>query len=272
MRIRRLFSCVLCGIATWATWLSLATQLYATETEPAVSTLRYRGGIHNAFGKHALKPKQLRALLKSLRAQTGWRQLDFDEDGFLTCLDESQFAEGSAAARKLVSAALSPVGDAPMAFDLESHANASGVTFARLAVPMHFRSMASARQINVFPLQIDFADFVTLRGDAEVLAAFDIGFVFMHELAHGVWGLRDAHNETDALGDCERYVNQIRRELGLPERQHYVARTRQSGVSFAGGVAHYAELLFKRKDARKETNYYLQWDVQRVGQSKASTL
>ena len=266
MRVRRLFIFVLCGIATW---LSLATQLLATtEPEALASALRYRGGIHNAFGKHALKPKQLQALLKSLHAQTGWQQLDFDEDGFLTCPDELQFAGGSAAARKLVSAAM----DAPMAFDLESHTNTANVAFARLGMPMGFRSLASGRQINVFPVQIDFADFVTLRGDAEVIAAFDIGFVFMHELAHGVWGLRDAHNETDALGDCERYVNQIRRELGLPERQHYAARTRQSGVSFAGGVAHYAELLFTRKEARKEANYYLQWDAQFVGWSKAPTL
>ncbi len=254
MRVRRLFSCVLCGIATW---LSLATQLYATETEPAASALRYRGGIHNAFGKHALKPKQLRALLKSLRAQTGWQQLDFDEGGFLVCLDEWSFTDGSASARKLVSAAM----DAPMAFDLESHANTASVAFARLAVPVFYRSMASGHQINVYPLQLDFADFVTLRGDAEVIAAFDIGFVFMHELAHGVWGLRDAHNKADALGDCERYVNQIRRELGLPERQHYAARTRQSGMSVGGGIAHFAELLF----TRKQTNFYLEWDAQRVG-------
>ena len=258
MHVHRSFVYVLCGLSTW---LSLVTQLTAsTETEAAASSaLRYRGGVHNAFGKRALKPKQLQVLLESLRTHTGWHQLDFDEDGFLICADEWRFAGGSAAARKLVSAAM----DAPIAFDLESHANTADVAFARLAVPMHFRSMASEREINVYPMQLDFADFVTLRGDAEVIAAFDLGFVFMHELAHGVWGLRDAHNEADALGDCERYVNQIRRERGLPERQHYMARTRQSGVSFAGGIAHYAELLFTRKKA----NYYLQWEVQRVGRS-----
>ncbi len=268
MHVRRSFVYALCGLSTW---LSLTTQLAAsTETATAASALRYRGGVHNAFGKHALKPKQLQTLLKSLRAHTGWQQLDFDEDGFLTCpnesKDESQFTGGSAAARTLVSAAL----DALTAFDLESHSNTASVAFARLAVPVHFRSLASSRQIDVFPVQLDFADFVALRGEAEVLAAFDIGLVFMHELAHGVWNLRDAHSATDVLGDCERYINQIRRELGLPERQHYAARTRQNGVSFGGGIAHYAELMFTRSntkgDARKPTYFYLQWDAQRVGQ------
>ncbi len=264
MHVRRSFVYALCGLSTW---LSLTMQLAAsTEAAAAASALRYRGGVHNAFGKHALKPKQLQALLKSLRVQTGWQQLDFDEDGFLTCPDESQFVGGSAAARTLVSAAM----DAPTAFDLESHSNTASVAFARLAVPVHFRSLAFSRQIDVFPVQLDFADFVALRGDGEVLAAFDIGLVFMHELAHGVWSLRDAHSATDALGDCERYINQIRRELGLPERQHYAARTRQNGVSFGGGIAHYAELMFTRSntkgDARKQTFFYLQWDAQRVGQ------
>lgn len=261
MHVRRSFVCVLCGLSAW---LGLATHSFAvTEAEAASSPLRYRGGVHNAFGKRALKPKQLQALLKSLRAQTGWQQLDFDENGFLTCPDESQFAGGSATARELLSAAM----DGPMAFDLESHMNAASVAFARLAVPVQFRSLASARQINVFPVELDFADFVSLRGDAEVLAAFDIGLVFMHELAHGVWGLRDAVNGPDVLGDCERYVNQIRRELSLPERQHYAARTRQNGMNFAGGITHFAELLFTRKDTRRVANYYLQWDAQRVGRA-----
>jgi hypothetical protein len=265
MRVRRSFICVLCGVTTW---LSLAAQLYAiTEAEAIASGLRYRGGVHNAFGKHALKPKQLQTLLKSLRTQTGWQQLEFDQEGFLTCPEETQFAGGSAAARKLVSAAM----DAAIAFDLESHTNTANVAFARLAVPVHFRSMASSRQIDVFPVQLDFADFISLRGDTEVLAAFDIGFVFLHELAHGVWGLRDAPNNTDPLGACEAYINQIRRELQLPERQHYAARVRQQGVSAGGGISHFAELLFTRPNAndetRKTTKFYLQWDAQRVGRT-----
>ncbi|NOT63648.1 MAG: hypothetical protein HOP19_25835 [Acidobacteria bacterium] len=261
MRVRRSFLFVWCGLSTW---LSLALWSFAvTETEMAASSLRYRGGVHNAFSKRALKPKQLQTLLKSLRAHSGWPQLDFDADGFLVCPDEAQFNSGSAAARKLLSAAM----DAPMAFDLESHTNTANVAFARLDVPAHFRSMASGRQINVYPVQFDFADFAALRGETEVVAAFDIGLVFMHELAHGVWSLRDALSDADALGECERYINQIRRELNLPERQHYAARTRSSGVSVAGGVAHYAELLFRRNDARKPAHYYLQWDAQRVGRT-----
>jgi hypothetical protein len=250
-----------CGLSAW---LSLATVSFAIpETEMAGSALRYRGGIHNAFGQRALKPKQLQALLKSLRQHSGWAQLDFDAHGFLICPDASQFTAGSAAARKLLLAAL----DAPVAFDLESHLYTANVAFARLGAPAMFRSMASGRQIKVFSLQLDFADFAALRGHDEVLAAFDIGFVFMHELAHGVWGLRDALNEADTLGECERYINQIRRELNLPERQHYAARARQTGVSYIGGIGHYAELLFQRKDTRKLTHYYLQWDAHRVGRA-----
>jgi hypothetical protein len=129
--------------------------------------------------------------------------------------------------------------------------------------------MTLSRQIDVLPVQLDFADFVSLRGDTEVLAAFDTGFVLLHELAHGVWGLRDAPNNADPLGACETYINQIRRELRLPERQHYAARLRQQGVSVGGGISHYAELVFTHSNAkgneRKQTIFYLQWDAQRVG-------
>jgi hypothetical protein len=263
MCVRRVVMGGLCSLFIGLSFVvSLAVPLYAiTETEALASGLRYRGGVRNAFDPRALKPKQLQTLLTSLRAHTGWRQLHFDADGFLTCPDETQFFGGSAAARQLLAAAL----DAPSAFDLENHANRAEVSFAKLDVPIRFRSMASDRQINVYPVHLDFADFTNLRGDKAVVAAFDIGLVLLHELAHGVWGLTDARSEADALGTCERYINQIRRELNLPERQHYSARSHQTGVSMAGGVTHYAELLFMRNDSSKPQPYYLQWDIQRVG-------
>jgi len=70
-------------------------------------------------------------------------------------------------------------------------------------------------------LQLDFADFNCLSGAREAKASFDIGIAILHELAHGVLKLQDPPGDTDEIGECDAHINQIRRELQLPERLYY---------------------------------------------------
>jgi hypothetical protein len=224
--------------------------------------------VRNAPGKRQLNAKQLNALLQSLRDKTGLLDLYFAEDGFLTIADPAACAGGSATARALLLAAL----NGAQAFDLEAHNRSQAVAFARLPISVKYLNRRSGAEIDVQPLEIDFTDFVYLRGDSEVLSAFDLGLVVLHELAHGVLLLPDRLAGAEGAADpgpCEEYINRIRRELNLPERQTYSARLRQGVQTPASRAAQLAELVFIRSLVRngrtKQEYFYLQWEAAAVG-------
>jgi len=79
-------------------------------------------------------------------------------------------------------------------------------------------------------IRIDFADFEELQGDKQALASFGPAFGVLHELVHAVVNYPDPLTESDQLGSCERYLNLIRAELGLPQRLIYYPM-RQLAVS-----------------------------------------
>ncbi|MEO6727183.1 MAG: hypothetical protein ABIP14_17985 [Blastocatellia bacterium] len=227
-------------------------------------SLRYQSGVRNSV-EHGLNPKQIERLLKSLREKTGFPEMRFDEMGFLRLGDRSMLAGGSATARELLIAAV----DRACAIDLESHDRSSRIAFAQLGKPLVFISLATSARIEVNPIEIDFSDFAHLRGDKAVLAAFDVGFVVLHELAHAVLGLHDLTDEANGPGECEEYVNRIRRELDLPERQNYIARTRQSRDLASGAPLSQAELIFAhtvdQEGRTKRQSFNLTWDAEPVG-------
>jgi len=227
--------------------------------------LRYQGGIRNSTEGRRLNDKQLGAVLKSLREKTGFLDLHYDADGFLRLADRERVEGGSAAARALVIAAV----DAVQLIELENHSRSPVVAFARLAPPIRYESRMTGKQIEVQPLELDFSDFSHLRGDREVVAAFDLGFGVLHELVHAVLDLRDAGEGHAGPGDCEDYVNRIRRELRLPERQHYYARVRDVANFPQAGTVKRAELIFARvveQGGRTRTeHFYLNWEAQQVG-------
>jgi hypothetical protein len=236
--------------------------------------LRYQGGIRNSQGARKLNAKQQTAVLKGLREKTGLVELDFDEDGFLRAGDPTRLSGGSATARALLLAAL----DSEQAFDLESHDRSSIVAFARIGAPISYQSRLTGASIDVIPVEFDFADFDRLRGDRQAIAAFDLGIVMLHELAHGVLRLHDAQTETDVLGECEAHINQIRRELGLPERQHYFARLTDRPGATGGASIKQAELQFTRLVSEqgrvRRAGFILTWEAAQVGQilSEAATV
>lgn len=226
-------------------------------------SLRYQSGVRNSV-EHGLNPKQIEKLLKSLREKTGFTEMRFDETGFLRLGDRSMPAGGSATARELLIAAV----DRACAIDLESHDRSSRIAFAQLGKPLVFISLATGARIEVNPIEIDFSDFAHLRGDKAVLAAFDVGFVVLHELAHAVLGLHDLTDEANGPGECEEYVNRIRRELDLPERQNYIAQTHRVRSLGSGTPLSQAELLFTRmaeqEGRAKKQSFNLTWDAESV--------
>jgi len=248
--------------AAFAALCSVLSPPPATAGDP----LRYRGGLRNSTGERRLNAKQLNAVLTSLRDKAGLLEMRFDENGFLTLGDQTKFSGGSATARALLDAATTM----GRAVEMESHMYSSKVAFARLAEPLAYQHYSSGAKIEVFPLEIDFSDFSKLRGDRQALAAFDLGFVILHELGHAALGLRDGAGDPQGPGECEAVINRIRRELNLPERQTYVAQVRMA-ASFtpASSSTHFAELTFARmveKQGRTQIEKFnLRWEAFIVG-------
>ena len=240
--------------------------------EAASDPLRYQSGIRNSPGERRLTPAQLQAILASLREKTGLPGLEFGEDGFMRLGSDTVLSEGSKAARDLVFAALN--GD--LAFDLENHSRSNEIAFARCGSPISFQSRMSGSQIEMVPLELDFSDFDKLRGDKQVRKAFDYGMVILHELAHGALRLSDARTRDEGPGDCENYINKIRRDLGLPERQQYFARVIERSLgSSSGATTRTAELVFLKStevEGREKKEFFiLSWEAGMVGQIKSQS-
>lgn len=284
-----LFVCLLTGLVASLVsgWFPAQSSVAAQSQTPAPSRVsnalqkaclqsaRYCIGVRNAPGARHLSASQLDQVLQSLRAQTGWSELYFNEAGFLVCPAPQMFSGGSAAARRLLNAALSD----DRVYDLEAHNGSPVVSFGRLTQGIDHEDAKTGTKINARPVEVDFADFRQLRGDEAVLKAFDVGFVVLHELAHGVWQLRDAAVGEEEPGECESYINQIRRELQLPERQHYNARAHFCAIHRSQLMA---ELYFIRTREKygqtQKRRYLLYWDAEAVGspsefpRAKKSTL
>ena len=260
MRGRMNSACLI--VATCAALYACFPSSIATASDP----LRYTGGLRNSPGKFKLNAKQLETVLTSLREKAGFLEMRFDENGFLTLGDQTKFSGGSSVARALISAAVKM----PHAVELESHAYSSMVAFARLARPIAYLHYSTGTKIDVFPLEIDFSDLSKLRGDQQALAAFDLGFVILHELGHAALGLRDTAGDPQGLGECEELINRIRRELNLPERQTYVAQVYTTPTfSPTYGTNKQAELVFTRaveKQGQMQIEKFnIRWEASKVG-------
>lgn len=224
----------------------------------------YRAGIRNSPTKYRLNDKQLKFVLAQLQQKTGFTTLRFDAAGFLTLDDPTQFVGGSATARALVLTAL----QGPTQLVLENHSYSAQVAFASISENLVYLNMSTKARCEHRSIQIDFPDFNKLMGEKEVRASFDLGIVLLHELVHGALNLKDDVGEWEELGECERHTNTIRKELGLPERQQYIARSR-SVQSPQGWTVQWAELQFARTDYKngtlKSEEYKLTWDAKQVG-------
>ncbi len=195
--------------------------------------LRFEPGIKDSPANAGLTFAQAEKLTQSLRNISGYHDLDFDERGYLVL--GKRVAGGSELARVLLRTAV----ESSEVFEIEGVEGSNAVAFGAF-LSTQFNS-AERGAIAYNRIQLDFKDFAELRGEPNLQAAFDPGFVFLHELAHGVWELPDEGH--GGLGECEAFINQIRRQLGLPERvrYHYQVRGQANGGELG-------EMLFVEED------------------------
>lgn len=196
-------------------------------------------------------------LAEKLRTITGWSDLGFDKGGSLQ-IGVNPPIGGSETARVLLSRAVTGTN----ILILEDASNRSDVVFCKI-VPGRWKNNDSREQ-PVYVVMIDFADFDHLMGDRAALEAFDVGWGVLHEVEHAVNDSQDS-SRLGRVGDCEDQVNQMRRELRLPERSDYFftffPHTEESGFS-----TRYVRLAFDQKDQlRKPRRYWLIWDATLVG-------
>jgi hypothetical protein len=194
---------------------------------------RFVPGVHISSDRRLTK-KQLELLQDGLRFWTGFSELAIDANGNLTLGDRSKLINGSKTARELIIAAV----DSQDSFTIERCDNSSAIAFAQLEATSRYVDASGGRH-SASIIRVDFSDFTELTGKNDAHAAFDPAINVIHELVHGVLRYFDTIDAGDPLGDCERYVNQMRLELGLPQRQHYfpnyTVATNPDGSSFVQG-------------------------------------
>lgn len=172
---------------------------------------------------HALSEGTRRQLLVSLRRIVGLDGLAFSADGRLVITETRRTRTGSRTAEDILRTALA----SDDIFVVEEHSGSDRVTFGQIE-PMTYINERAKRHAQVWWVRLDFDDFQTIEAPRRVRAAFDAGFVFLHELLHAQ-GHRDGTQPGD-LGECERILNYVRVELGLPLRADYAA-TRVAGLA-----------------------------------------
>jgi hypothetical protein len=246
------------NLQLFALALMLGALSFVALANPAGS---YPSGVRNSSGPQRLNESQLRMLQESLRQKTGFVELGFDRQGALKLGNRQNIAGGSATARTLLQAAV----DSANLYELESHERSPDVAFARI-LDMEYRIDESGQRVNIYQAQIDFADFDSLRGPREAKASFEPGIALLHELTHGVLKLQDPPGDTDEIGECEAHVNQMRRELRLPERLYYHPGISVTRIAGAKGIVH-ARLVFVEREtanAKPSAQYSLSWLASQV--------
>lgn len=195
--------------------------------------LRFEPGIKGSPAEVGMTFAQVEKLTHSLRNISGYQNLAFDERGYLML--GQRVAGGSELARVLLRTAV----ESSEVFEIEGFEGSDTIAFGAF-LSTQFNSVERGA-VAYNRIQLDFKDFAELRSGPVLQKAFDPGFVFLHELAHGVWELPDEGN--NGLGECEAFINQIRRQLGLPERVRYHYHVR--GVANGGELG---EMLFVEQD------------------------
>ncbi len=247
------------NLQLFALALLLGALSFAAMANPVSS---YPAGVRNSSGPRRLNERQLQTLQESLRQKTGFVKLEFDQQGALTLGNRQHIAGGSATARALLAAAV----DSANLYELESHEGSPEIAFAQIVESLDRFIIETGQRTTSHQMQLDFADFNYLDGAREAKASFDIGIALLHELAHGVLKLQDPPGGTTQIGECDAYVNQMRRELQLPERLYYhpgISVTRISGVK---GIVQ-ARLVFVERataNAKPSAQYSLSWLASQV--------
>ncbi len=222
-------------------------------------------GVRNSAGPRRLNEKQLRQMQDSLRLKSGFMELGFDAQGALTLGNRQHTRGGSATARALLIAAV----ESGNLYELESHESSPEVAFARLYESEYREIGETGHRLDIFQVQIDFADFDRLQGAREAKAALDLGLSLLHELVHGVLKLQDPQGEPDQIGECDAQVNQMRRELQFPERLYYHPHITVARTSDGRRIVNASLVFVERTSANTQPSakYRLYWLPSQVSPS-----
>ena len=216
--------------------LILLGVLVVLPAESFAQIYRFRSGLHLSC-EHQFTQKERHSIEQRLRAATGFVDLNFTHDGKLD-LGSRTFVDGSASARKLIESVV----DSKDSFILESTPNSSSIAFAHIEATLDYFDVHAVKH-QAWNIRLDLTDFAKLRGSEKTLESFSPVMVLFHELGHGQLKLRDPVDSLDVLGDCERYVNEIRKELALPLRESYVPKSRLTASSEEAELYFAAQLL-----------------------------
>jgi hypothetical protein len=196
--------------------LSFWSQPYARDL-----SYQFRPGLRISQTKRPTN-RELTGLIRELSSLSGL-QLKVDADGAIHYDPKRPAVGGSAIARELLVKAI----DNSDSFSVGSANQSAQIAFAQIESTMTY-TVGTNPSHNEWVIRIDFADFAELRGDDTAIKAFTPGMNLMHELTHAILKLPDPEGPADPLGQCEKYVNLMRAELGLPVRQYYFPKTRMA--------------------------------------------
>ena len=205
--------------------------------------------------------QELTGLLRELSSLSGLH-LKVDIDGTIHYDPKLPPAVGgSAIARQLLVKAI----DNSESFSVESANHSKRIAFAQIESTTSYKNGTDAPRLE-WVIRIDFADFAQLGGDAAAIEAFNPGMNMMHELTHAILKLPDPEGANDPLGQCERYLNRMRAELGLPLRQHYFPKTRLARTPASLSQILQGELKFTHGDphSKKAEELLLTFNVAMV--------
>ena len=236
---------------------ALPSSLFAETYLSKLSNLAAQGKFGGVFSTN-LSDQEKKRLIQDLKNKTGYQNIHFDKDNKLVIDATAEFKGGSALARKLLQDAVS---SAYTRFNLVS-VNSTEVAFASGDRGTQFDIDAPVKRATLYEVKIDFGDFnLYFLSDDEAKKGHTIGLVLMHELAHKLYDVKDEPNGDTDPGVLENtFLNPIRRELGLAERVHYVAKfVRISLQGHPDGV--WRQLTFKFHGREK----LLRWENDIVG-------
>ena len=207
--------------------------------------------------RESIQQEHRNELVEKLRTISGLPDLLFNKSGLLE-RGPNQGHKGSAEARKLIEQSLS----GPRLIILEDSSSRSDVAFCQVheTLPKFDRAIPN----RVFVILIDFTDFQNVMGDKRALAAFDVGWAFLHELDHIIADSHDPH-ATLTSGECETHINNMRKELDLPIRMDYFFSSLPVNPD-PRLVSRFVRLRFEQREpSRKTKRYWVIWDAAIVG-------
>lgn len=238
---------VLCWLCSWTKGLTLDDPYH------------FHPGLRISQTK-PLTTRELTGLLRELSSLSGLH-LKVDVDGKIHYDRELPAVGGSAIARGLLVQAI----ENSDSFSIESANHSKRIAFAQIESTTSYRDGMNPPHTE-WVIRIDFSDFAQLRGDAAAIEAFNPAMNLMHELTHAILKLPDPEDANDPLGECERYVNLIRAELGLALRKNYFTKTRLARTPTSQFQILQGELKFTHgdPDAKKAVESLLTFDIAMV--------